>query len=212
MKPLVLFCFTIFVAVLSVLSCFNFAFEPLDRIEEDKITCVIEKPGSKSNTEFLNDVSEALDAVNADIMFRYLDATGERVHYQYYKTNHTENFVELLSGIDGKPLGNFICFGGWIRQFCPIDEPTAWVRLYQRESTKKGNLYCNHGIKSHFPGILYVFSVYCSAQWNDCLSFYGNSRIFCREDDRICYYPCEHKKYICGKPEGKLYGILFRNC
>lgn len=109
MKPLVLFCFTIFVAVLSVLSCFNFAFEPLDRIEEDKITCVIEKPESKSNTEFLNDVSEALDAVNADIMFRYLDATGERVHYQYYKTSHTENFVELLSGIDGKPLKQGEC-------------------------------------------------------------------------------------------------------
>ena len=44
MKKLMTFCFIILFSVLSALSCFNFAFDALDRIERDKITIVIEKP------------------------------------------------------------------------------------------------------------------------------------------------------------------------
>lgn len=37
MKKLLILCFTIFFSILSALSCFNFAFEALDQIEEDKV-------------------------------------------------------------------------------------------------------------------------------------------------------------------------------
>lgn len=36
MKKLMTFCFIILFSVLSALSCFNFAFDALDRIERDK--------------------------------------------------------------------------------------------------------------------------------------------------------------------------------
>lgn len=48
MKKLMTFCFIILFSVLSALSCFNFAFDALDRIERDKITIVIEKPSNIS--------------------------------------------------------------------------------------------------------------------------------------------------------------------
>lgn len=41
MKKLMTFCFIILFSILSVLSCFNFAFDALDRIEGDKITIVM---------------------------------------------------------------------------------------------------------------------------------------------------------------------------
>lgn len=53
MKKLMTFCFIILFSVLSALSCFNFAFDALDRIERDKITIVIEKPSNISATDFL---------------------------------------------------------------------------------------------------------------------------------------------------------------
>lgn len=67
MKKLMTFCFIILCSVLSALSCFNFAFDALDRIEEDKISIVIEKPGSTSNMDFLAEIDHALEKVSKRI-------------------------------------------------------------------------------------------------------------------------------------------------
>ena len=83
------FCFVILCGVLSALSCFNFAFDALDQIEEDKISIVIEKPESISNTDFLAEIDHALETVNTDIMLRCVENVGDKAHYQYFKTNHT---------------------------------------------------------------------------------------------------------------------------
>ena len=56
MKKLMTFCFIILFSVLSALSCFNFAFDALDRIERDKITIVIEKPSNISTMDFLGEI------------------------------------------------------------------------------------------------------------------------------------------------------------
>ena len=52
MRKLMIFCFTILFAVLSALSCLNFAFSALDQVEEDKLmltfslTSTMRLPGS----------------------------------------------------------------------------------------------------------------------------------------------------------------------
>lgn len=60
MKKLMTFCFIILFSVLSALSCFNFAFDALDRIERDKITIVIEKPSNISATDFLGEIDRVI--------------------------------------------------------------------------------------------------------------------------------------------------------
>lgn len=95
MKKIMIFCFIILFSVLSALSCFNFAFDALDRIEEDKITIVIEKPESISNMDFLAEINHALKVSNADIMLRRVENTDGKSHYQYFKTSHTKDFLEI---------------------------------------------------------------------------------------------------------------------
>ena len=95
MRKLMIFCFTILFAVLSALSCLNFAFSSLDQVEEDKLMLTIEKPAEQSNSDFLADIDHALAEVHADLMFRHVDNSGEKSHYQYYKTNHTADFLDL---------------------------------------------------------------------------------------------------------------------
>lgn len=97
MKKLMIFCFTILFAVLSALSCLNFAFSALDQVEEDKLMLIIEKPAEQSNSKFLADIDHALAGVHADLMFRHVDNSGEKSHYQYYKTNHTTDFLDLAA-------------------------------------------------------------------------------------------------------------------
>lgn len=109
MKKLMIFCFTVLFVVLSVLSCFNFAFEALDQIEEDKITLTINKPEELSNERFLADIDNALAEINADIMFRHVDNSGEKSHYRYYKTNHTVDFLDFLSDTDVAVLESGEC-------------------------------------------------------------------------------------------------------
>lgn len=109
MKKLMIFCFTILSVILSALSCFNFAFVALDQIEEDKITLIVNKPEEVSNASFLADIDNALAEINADIMFRYVDNSGEKSHYQYYKTNHTTDFLELSANADEIILANGEC-------------------------------------------------------------------------------------------------------
>ena len=84
MKKLMTFCFVILCGVLSSLSCFNFAFEALDQIEEDKVTVVIDKPINVTNEDFLAQIDTVLEAENVDIMFRHIDIQGAKSHYQYY--------------------------------------------------------------------------------------------------------------------------------
>lgn len=102
-------CFTIFFGVLSALSCFNFAFEALDQIEEDKVTLVIDKPSNVMNEDFLAQIDTALEMENADIMFRYIDMKGTKYHYQYYKTNHTTNFLNIATSTSSIQIGDSEC-------------------------------------------------------------------------------------------------------
>ena len=78
MRKLMIFCFTILFAVLSALSCLNFAFSALDQVEEDKLMLTIEKPAEQSNSDFLAAIDHALAGVHADLMFRHVDNSGEK--------------------------------------------------------------------------------------------------------------------------------------
>ena len=109
MKKLMTFCFVILCGVLSALSCFNFAFDALDRIEEDKISIVIEKPESISNTDFLAEIDHALETANADIMLRCVENVDDKAHYQYFKTNHTTGFLDISTSAGNNQLENSEC-------------------------------------------------------------------------------------------------------
>lgn len=96
MRKLMNFCFVICIVVLSALSCFNFMFDGIDKIESDKATIVIEKPGDISNLKFLSAIDKALAYFDADIMLRMTEkGDGEKVCYNYYKTNHTKDFLKV---------------------------------------------------------------------------------------------------------------------
>lgn len=95
MKKLMTFCFIILFAVLSALSCFNFAFEALDQIEEDKITINIEKPDGISNSEFIAEIDRVTEELNTDILMRRVENIDGKSHYQYFKTSHTTDFVDI---------------------------------------------------------------------------------------------------------------------
>lgn len=96
MRKLMHLCFVILIAVLSALACFNFTFDGLDKIESDKTTIVIEKPGDISNTDSLSAVDKAAGSVGADLMFRQIEKSdGEKTVYNYYKTNHTTDFLNV---------------------------------------------------------------------------------------------------------------------
>lgn len=109
MKKLMILCFTIFFGVLSALSCFNFAFEALDQIEEDKGTIVIDKPANVTNEDFLTRIDAVLEAENADMMFRYIEMQGAKSHYQYYKTNHTADFLDVATSASTIQLNEGEC-------------------------------------------------------------------------------------------------------
>ena len=109
MRKLMTFCFTVLLTVLSALSCFNFAFEALDQIEGDKSMLTIGKPAEMPNDRFLASIDDALAEIHADIMFRYVDNTGEKAHYQYYKTSHTADFLESLANADAAVLQSGEC-------------------------------------------------------------------------------------------------------
>lgn len=97
MKKLMTMSFIILFSVLAVLSCINFSYNALETIENDKQTITIEKPEDITNEKFLEDIDKALGENNADIMYRYVDVTGKKPHYIYFKTNHTNNFIHGAS-------------------------------------------------------------------------------------------------------------------
>lgn len=109
MKKLMAFCFIILFSVLSALSCFNFAFDPLDRIEGDKITITIEKPKNISNRDFLAEIDHALEVANGDLMLRRVENVGGKAHYQYFKTSHTTDFLDISTKAGGRHLESGEC-------------------------------------------------------------------------------------------------------
>lgn len=109
MKKLMTFCFIILFSVLSALSCFNFAFDALDRIEEDKITIVIEKPDGIDNVEFLTEINQVTDELHTDIMLRRVESVDGKSHYQYYKTNNTPDFLGISTSTDSIQLKDGEC-------------------------------------------------------------------------------------------------------
>lgn len=109
MKKLMTFCFIILFSVLSALSCFNFAFDALDRIERDKITIVIEKPSNISATDFLGEIDRVTEELHTDIMLRRVENKNGKAHYQYFKTSHTADFLKISTSKGNAQLGNGEC-------------------------------------------------------------------------------------------------------
>lgn len=109
MKKLMTFCFIILFSVLSALSCFNFAFDALDRIERDKITIVLEKPSNISATDFLGEIERVTEELHTDIMLRRVENRNGKAHYQYFKTSHTADFLKISTSKGNAQLGNGEC-------------------------------------------------------------------------------------------------------
>lgn len=99
-----IFCFIILFSVLSVLSCFNFAFDILDQIEADKAILGIDKPQDICNSEFLAQIDDAVKSIDADIMLRQVENANGKDLYQYFKTNHTKHFIEIGTTVKNQPL------------------------------------------------------------------------------------------------------------
>ncbi len=98
MRKLVIFCFAVCVSVLSILSLFNFAQDAEESMILGKRTAIVEKPGSLSNSEFLERMDAALGGAGADIMYRSAETGGDRPLYRYYKTSHTDGFLSVSTG------------------------------------------------------------------------------------------------------------------
>lgn len=95
MRKLMILCFIIFFSVLSILSFINYSLGTFEKIEMDKKKITIDKPENVTNEVFLSEVDKALESINADIMYCYVDLSGKKQSYNYYKTNHTTDFVSI---------------------------------------------------------------------------------------------------------------------
>ena len=110
MKKLMNFCFVILITILSALACFNFIFDGIDKIEGDKATIVIQKPVDVSNSVFLSAIDNALGDIRADIMLRQIERnSGKKSVYNYYKTNHTPDFLSVSTSADNIFLNGNEC-------------------------------------------------------------------------------------------------------
>ena len=97
MRKLMILCFIIFFSVLSILSFINYSQGIFEKIELDKKRITIDKPENVTNEVFLSEVDKALESINSDIMYCYVDISGEKPLYNYFKTNNTTNFVSISS-------------------------------------------------------------------------------------------------------------------
>ncbi len=97
MKKIKNICLILLLIVISILSFVNYSYNTLDIIEQDKTILSIEKPETLTNNEFLIEISKCLEENNIDIMYRYLDVTGNKPLYLYYKTNVNEDFISCNS-------------------------------------------------------------------------------------------------------------------
>ncbi len=99
MKRLMTFCFVILFAILAAFSCYDFTFDAINRIEENKTIITIEKPDGMENKVFLKSLAQAMNENNVDIMIRNIDVTGNKPVYHYYRTNNTDDFFSLYRNI-----------------------------------------------------------------------------------------------------------------
>lgn len=97
MKKLKIMCLTLLAIVIAVLSFANYSYDAQDTIEKDKAVISIIKPNNMTNAEFLKNVSDCLFEQGIDIMYRYVDISGDKPLYLYYKTNFNENFIKCMS-------------------------------------------------------------------------------------------------------------------
>ena len=104
MKKLMSLCFIILFTVLAVLSCINYSYDGVDRIEQDKQRITIEKPDNITNEQFLNELAFTVERVGADIMYRYVDMSEDKAQYIYFRTNNTRNFIDTGNQHDNTPL------------------------------------------------------------------------------------------------------------
>ncbi len=109
MRKLMILCFVIFLSVLSMLSFFNYSLGTVEKIEMDKKRITIDKPENITNEVFLSEVDKALESINADIMYCYTDMSGKKPSHNYYKTNHTTDFVSISSPHKSIILDRFEC-------------------------------------------------------------------------------------------------------
>ena len=109
MRKLMILCFVIFFSILSILSFINYSLGTFEKIEMDKKRITIDKPENVTNEVFLSEVDKALESINADIMYCYVDMSGKKPSYNYYKTNHTTDFVSISSPHKSIILDRFEC-------------------------------------------------------------------------------------------------------
>ena len=97
MKKLMILCFTIFFSVFSLLAFLNFANDAEEKIEFDKQALQIVRPDDMTNEAYLAAIEAAVRQAGCDILFKYVDVTGEKSESIYYKTNFTEDFIRADS-------------------------------------------------------------------------------------------------------------------
>lgn len=100
MRKLVIISFWVLTIALSALAGVNFAYSALETIEGDKTIITIEKPQTVDVTVFLTQIDQALESLDQDIMVRYIDVSGEKDHYVYFKTNHTTDFIAIPAMVE----------------------------------------------------------------------------------------------------------------
>lgn len=97
MKKLITLCFSILFSMLSILAFLNFSFESEEKVEIGMQTISIEKPANVTNQEYIHTLNTVLENINCDIMFKFVDVTGDKTEMIYYKTNNSDEFIDMNS-------------------------------------------------------------------------------------------------------------------
>lgn len=97
MKKLITLCFSILFSMLSILAFLNFSFESEEKVEMGMQTISIEKPANVTNQEYIHTLNTVLENINCDIMFKFVDVTGDKTEMIYYKTNNSDEFIDMNS-------------------------------------------------------------------------------------------------------------------
>ena len=100
MRKLLIVCFLVLTITLSALAGVNFAYSALETIEGDKTVISIEKPQAVDVTMFLMQIDHVLEDLDQDIMVRYIDVSGDKDHFVYFKTNHTRDFIAIPAMVE----------------------------------------------------------------------------------------------------------------
>ena len=87
MKKLTTLCFGILFSLLSILAYLNFAFDSEEKMEMGMQTISIEKPTDITNEEYINSLSNLLENIGYDMMFKFVDVTNDKPEMIYYKTD-----------------------------------------------------------------------------------------------------------------------------